>query len=192
MLSWCKSMGCSILIQHDMQDLDAGGLVSLTNALSMADHESEKSAVLLKAIAAGALDLIPSFAPAQAVSLLSSFSCLRHYDEPLYRAVARHLLAQGLQKLQPRQQANLLLSLARMVRCRPFHPRFWPRNLLTCLNLLQRLGIAWGCLPRKLSKQSWSLSLCTDTEFPARAPCECCAVRAGCCSLLELDSSVHM
>ena len=106
----------SCLTQHCVQDLDASGLVSLTNALSMADHESEKSAVLLKAIAAGALDLIPSFAPGQAVSLLSSFSCLRHYDEPLYRAVSRHLLAQGLQQLQPRQQANLLLSLARMVR----------------------------------------------------------------------------
>ena len=101
---------------YGTQDLDASGLVSLTNALSAADHESEKSAVLLKAIAAGALDLIPSFAPGQAVSLLSSFACLRHYDEPLYRAVARHVLAQGLQRLQPQQQANLLLSLARMVR----------------------------------------------------------------------------
>ncbi|CAL5221212.1 g3361 [Coccomyxa viridis] len=101
-------------VLRSFKDLDASGLVSLTNALSMADHESEKSAVLLKAIAAGALDLIPSFAPGQAVSLLSSFSCLRHYDEPLYRAVSRHLLAQGLQQLQPRQQANLLLSLARM------------------------------------------------------------------------------
>ena len=141
-----------------MQDLDAGGLVSLTTALSMADHESEKSAVLLKAIAAGALDLIPSFAPGQAVSLLSSFSCLRHYDEPLYRAVARHLLAQGLHKLQPRQQANLLLSLARMVRCRPFHPRFWPRNLLTYRSPPQRLGTAWACSSVNSSNRAASAS----------------------------------
>ena len=109
-----------------MQDLDASGLVSLTNALSVADHESEKSAVLLKAIAAGALDLIPSFAPGQAVSLLSSFSCLRHYDEPLYRAGSRPLLAPGLQQLQPRQQANLLLSLARMVSCSSFQAVILP------------------------------------------------------------------
>ena len=99
-----------------MQDLGAAGLVSLTNALSIADHESEKSAVLLKAIAAGSLDLIPSFTSGQAVSLLYSFSHLRHYDEPLYRAVSRHVLRQGLEKLQPQQQACLLLSLARMVR----------------------------------------------------------------------------
>lgn len=126
-----------------MQDLDASGLVSLTNALSLADHASEKSAVLLKAIAAGALDLIPSFAPGQAVALLSSFSCLRHYDEPLYRAVARHLLAQGLQQLQPQQQANLLLSLARMVH-RSFSSTtcLHPTVLHTRWYLLQRLGSA--------------------------------------------------
>ena len=98
------------------QDLDAGGLVSLTSALSAAEHESEKSGALLKAIAAGALDLIPSFAPGQAAALLASFSALRHYDEAMYRAVSGHLAGPGVLQLQPQEQAGLLLALARMVR----------------------------------------------------------------------------
>lgn len=105
-------------MHNGVQDLDASGLVSLTTALSTADHASEKSGALLKAIAAGALDLIPSFAPRQLVSLLAAFSRLRHYDEALYRAVARHVAAKGLDALAPQQQANLLLALARMVRPR--------------------------------------------------------------------------
>ncbi len=60
--------------------------------------------------------MLPSFAPGQAVSLLSSFSQLRHYDELLYRAIACHALAAGLDQLAPQQQADLLLAFARMVR----------------------------------------------------------------------------
>ena len=101
---------------ESVQDLDAGGLVSLTSALSAAEHESEKSGALLKAIAAGALDLIPSFAPGQAAALLASFSALRHYDEAMFRAVSRHLAGPGVLQLQPQEQAGLLLALARMVR----------------------------------------------------------------------------
>ena len=104
-----------------MQDLDAGGLVSLTSALSAAEHESEKSGALLKAIAAGALDLIPSFAPGQAASLLASFSALRHYDERMYAAVSRHLAGPRVLQLQPQEQAGLLLALARMVRALLLH-----------------------------------------------------------------------
>lgn len=41
-----------------MQDLDASGLVSLTHALAETEHDSEGTGKLLKAIAAGALDLV--------------------------------------------------------------------------------------------------------------------------------------
>ena len=126
-----------------MQDLDAGGLVSLTSALSAAEHESEKSGALLKAIAAGALDLIPSFAPGQAASLLASFSALRHYDERMYAAVARHLAGARVLQLQPQEQAGLLLALARMVRLLSLQRGLCEGDALedcTALMLLQQLS----------------------------------------------------
>ncbi len=97
------------------QDLDAKGLVALTHALAETEHESEGTGKLLAAIAAGALDLVPTFTPGQLVSLLASFSRLHHYNEPMYRAIARQA-APTVSSLQLQQQSDLLHALAVMVR----------------------------------------------------------------------------
>ncbi len=97
------------------QDLDARGLVALTHALAETEHESEGTGRLLAAIAAGALDLVPTFTPGQLVSLLASFSRLHHYNEPMYRAIARQA-APTVSTLQLQQQSDLLHALALMVR----------------------------------------------------------------------------
>jgi hypothetical protein len=108
-----------------LQDLDANGLVGLTQALAAVEHSSEGTCNLLRAIASGALDLVPTFSPGQLVSLLSSFSALRYHDEAMYAAVARRA-SQALDALGPGQQTDLLHALALVVCILPscFAPTF--------------------------------------------------------------------
>ena len=69
----------------------------------------------VQAIAAGALDLVPTFAPAQLVSLAASFGTLHFAHGPLYAAIARQALP-GVAALSPQQRADLLLAYAVLVR----------------------------------------------------------------------------
>lgn len=92
--------------------------MSLTHALAEVEHNSEGTGKLLRAIAAGALDLVPTFSPGQLVSLLSSFSALRHHDAAMFNAVARRAAA-SLDALTTKQQADLLHALALLVRLPP-------------------------------------------------------------------------
>lgn len=96
--------------------MDAAGVVALTHALSVAEHHSAGTEALLKAIAAGSLDLVPTFAPAQLVSLASSFAALRFHDEGVFAAIARQA-APVVAELTPQQRADLLLAFALLVRC---------------------------------------------------------------------------
>jgi hypothetical protein len=97
------------------QDLDAAGVVALTHALCVAEHHSAGTEALLKAIAAGSLDLVTSFTPAQLVSLASAFAALRFYDEGVFDAIGRQALP-VLAALSPQQRADLLLAFALLVR----------------------------------------------------------------------------
>ena len=69
----------------------------------------------LQAIAAGALDLVPTFAPSQLVCLAASFGTLHFAHGPLYAAIARQALP-GVAALSPQQRADLLLAYAVLVR----------------------------------------------------------------------------
>jgi hypothetical protein len=101
-----------------VQDLDASGLVSLTRSLAVVQHNSEGTGQLLRAVAAGSLDLLPTFSPPQLVSLVASFSALQFYDGAMFGAVAASA-ALNLDALEPGQQAELLHSLALLVRGPP-------------------------------------------------------------------------
>lgn len=81
----------------------------------MAGHHSGGTEALLKAIAAGCLDLVPTFAPPQLVSLASSFATLRFHDEGVFNAIARQALP-AVHDLTPQQRADLLLAYALLVR----------------------------------------------------------------------------
>lgn len=137
--------------------------MSLTHALAETEHDSEGTGKLLKAIAAGALDLVPTFSPAQLASLLASFSHLRHYDEPMYRAIARQA-APAVHLLEPQQRSDLLHALAIVVRTCTSSP-----FLTISLFLLMPVMCTWTSVPfLKLSEIFYSTPCLTCTSGSER------------------------
>lgn len=111
--------------------------MSLTHGLAETEHDSEGTGKLLKAIAAGALDLVPTMSPDQLASLLASFSHLRFYDEPMYRAISRHAMP-ALHALEPQQRADLLHALAIVVRSAPLKKGV--RRWVLCMTVVSQMA----------------------------------------------------